>query len=367
MFDDRTFENVLNEVLAEAPEGIDTREGSIYYDAVAATVIKIAEIYTQMGTLYDQMFLKTAIGEALDLKGNERMVERKKATQAEYGFVFEGVAPPLGASFYSESGLYFTLLQYSNGTYYLESVGTGTINNDITENSIAVPVETYTELTSAKFGRLYVPAIDDETDDEYRQSIYDSIVPGENGNIQHYKNWCKEADEGVGHARIIPCADGPNTVKGVIIAADGTAASDELVAKVQAYVDPDNDGDGMGDGLGEGVANMGAHFTAVAPIKIEVPVYIEGLNISKGYTAEEARVTISNTIDNFFKELITETEDNVFIKSSALGAVIQELDCTDSYSNISLSESLDTPVYSIKFEVTDIPVLGKLIGVGDTN
>lgn len=366
MFDDRTYKNILQEVIASAPEGIDTREGSIYYDAVSATIIKIAEMYTQMSTLYDQTFLKTAIGEALDLKGDERMVERKKATQAEYGVEFEGVIPPLGASFYSESGLYFTLLQYENGAYYLESVATGTVNNDITENSIAIPVETYTDLISAKFGKLYVPAIDDESDDDYRQSIYDSIVPGENGNIQHYKNWCKEADEGVGHARIIPCADGPNTVKGVIIAADGTAASAELVAKVQNYVDPDNDGDGIGDGLGEGVANMGAHFTAVAPVKIEVPVYIEGLNISKGYTNEEAKTAISNTIDNFFKKLITETEDNVFIKSSALGADIQALDCVDSYSNLSLSESLSTPVYAIKFKVTDIPVLGKLCGVGDT-
>lgn len=360
MFDDRTFENILREVLASAPEGIDTREGSIYYDAVAATIIKIAEMYTQMGTLYDQMFLKTAIGEALDLKGNERMVERKKATKAEYGFVFEGTAPPLGASFYSESGLYFTLLQYSSGTYYLESVSTGTVNNEIAENAIAVPVETYTDLTSAKFGKLYVPAIDDETDDEYRQSIYDSIVPGENGNIQHYKNWCKEADEGVGFARIVPCANGPNTVKGVIIAADGSAASDELVAKVQAYVDPDNDGDGIGDGLGEGAANIGAHFIAAKPNEHAFKVKIGGLTAADGYKTADTIEPIKVAVTQMFKDIILSGDDTVSINSSEVGAVVQALDCVKSYNTILILDN-DTEGYKWDIGVNVIPILSEVI------
>lgn len=360
MFDDRTFENILREVLASAPEGIDTREGSIYYDAVAATIIKIAEMYTQMGTLYDQMFLKTAIGEALDLKGNERMVERKKATKAEYGFVFEGTAPPLGASFYSESGLYFTLLQYSSGTYYLESVGTGTVNNEIAENAIAIPVETYTDLTAAKFGKLYVPAIDDETDDEYRQSIYDSIVPGENGNIQHYKNWCKEADEGVGFARIVPCANGPNTVKGIIIAADGSAASDELVAKVQAYVDPDDDGDGIGDGLGEGVANIGAHFIAAKPNEHAFKVKIGGLVAADGYNAADTIEPIKVAVTQMFKDIILSGDDTVSINSSEVGAVVQALDCVNSYNTILILDN-DTEGYKWDIGVNVIPILSEVI------
>lgn len=36
LFADRTYEAILAEMLAQAPAGVDTRQGSIYFDAVAA-------------------------------------------------------------------------------------------------------------------------------------------------------------------------------------------------------------------------------------------------------------------------------------------------------------------------------------------
>lgn len=50
--------------------------------------------------------------ESLELIGAERLVDRKQPTHAEYSFVYEGDIPPLGAMFFSEGGLYFTLLQH---------------------------------------------------------------------------------------------------------------------------------------------------------------------------------------------------------------------------------------------------------------
>ena len=41
MFEDRTYENLLEEVLEEAPEDIDTRQCSIFFDYVYAVTIKI--------------------------------------------------------------------------------------------------------------------------------------------------------------------------------------------------------------------------------------------------------------------------------------------------------------------------------------
>lgn len=361
MFEEMTYENILTDLLDTVAEDVDTREGSIYYDAVNAFAIKSADLFAQVGVLYEQLQLSTATGESLELIGAERLVKRKDATHAEYNFIWEGEVPPLGAMFYSENGMYFNLLQADNETYYLESVETGTENNNVTIGTKAIPTETYTDLKAASFGELIIPAIDAQTDDEYRQSIIDSIVPGENGNIQHYKNWCREVDSAVGNPRIIPCADGPNTVKAVIITTDGKAASRTLLDKIQAYVDPDNDGDGMGDGLGEGVANIGAHFTAIAPNEVKLNVYINGLILSKKYDTGQVKTLIINCIENYFKDLIIRDNNYISVKASEMGAKIQALDCVDSYNYITFSDT--ELIYSKDFGITDIPVLGNLIGV----
>ena len=63
MFENFTYENILSDVLARAHDDIDTREGSIFYDAVSAVTIKIAELYTQLEMLYANVNLSTAEGE----------------------------------------------------------------------------------------------------------------------------------------------------------------------------------------------------------------------------------------------------------------------------------------------------------------
>lgn len=356
-----TYENIISVLLESAPEGIDTREGSIYYDAVNAFALRCAEMFVpQAQFLYEQLQLDTAIGDALDGIGSERLVTRKSASKAEYAFIYEGEVPPLGSMFYSEEGLYFTLLQSSKGTYYLESVETGTINNNVVVGTKAIPTETFTDLKAASFGELLIQAVDDETDEAYRQSIIDSIVPGENGNIQHYKNWCREADNSVGQARIFPCYDGPNTVVAFITGVDGLPASDELVAKVQQYVDPDDDGDGIGDGLGEGAANIGAHFRAVAAIEATIPITIVGLEITEGYTFDNVSDGVKAIIGEYFKELALSDEKNIVIKSSVVGAKIQSLDCVDSFISISLQINTAPNTYIQELYEYEIPIVGKV-------
>lgn len=356
-----TYENIINALLENAPNDVDTREGSIYHDAVNAFALRCAEMFMPQAVfLYEQLQLETATGEALDIIGSERLVSRKSASKAEYAFIYEGEVPPLGSMFYSEDGTYFTLMQYDDGLYYLESVETGTENNNVVQGTKAVPTETFTSLKAASFGELLIQAIDDETDEQYRQSIIDSIVPGENGNIQHYKDWCKEADSSVGQARIFPCYDGPNTVVAFITGADGLPASDELIAKVQRYVDPDDDGDGIGDGLGEGAANIGAHFRAVSSVKATIPITIIGLVITDGYTFDDVTENVKSVISEYFKELSLSDEKHIVIKSSVVGAKIQALDCVDSFISISLQINTAPNTYTHELYEYEIPIVGKV-------
>ena len=46
----KSYEDILKEVLNNAPPGIDTRQGSIYYDSIAGICLTIARLYTDIET-----------------------------------------------------------------------------------------------------------------------------------------------------------------------------------------------------------------------------------------------------------------------------------------------------------------------------
>ena len=133
-------------------------------------------------------------------------------------------------------------------------------------------------LKNARFGAIYENGTDREDDESLRTRVQEKIAgPAENGNKQHYKTWCESID-GIGHARIYPLWNGPNTVKAVLIDSAGRACSGSKNCRGSAVHRPGHQRlhrhrDGytytVGDGLGEGVANLGAHFTAVSAREIK--------------------------------------------------------------------------------------------------
>ena len=98
MFEDYTYERLLEDVLANAPEGIDTRQGSIFYDAVSGVLIKVAKLYTDLDLVVELSRLTTTTGDALDAKAGEYGITRLAATRAKYLAEFEGVTPEPGGT-----------------------------------------------------------------------------------------------------------------------------------------------------------------------------------------------------------------------------------------------------------------------------
>ncbi len=78
----QTFEKCLTELLERVPDDVDKREGSVIYDALAPTALKLAETYWDMAVLYRRTFAATADGIDLEKRVNEHGVERKKSWQS---------------------------------------------------------------------------------------------------------------------------------------------------------------------------------------------------------------------------------------------------------------------------------------------
>ncbi len=337
MFSEYTYENLLAEAIANAPKGIDTRPGSIFYDAISAPLMRIAMLYADISYIADLVSIDTATGEYLDLKASEHSVARLQATECCYFVSFEGTTPEVGERFFAD-GIYFVLRKTGENVLYLEAEIAGTAANGIYSGTPAIPVNNISGLVSATFGEVMEIGSDAETDVSLRERLQEKISgPAENGNKQHYRTWCEEED-GVGRARIIPLWNGPNTVKGIIIDTDGTPAEATVIQRIQAKIDPDNDGDGEGDGLGEGYANLGAHFTAVAPETCVVNIDIDA-ELASGATALQAADEVRAAVVAYLKKLTLNTPDDVpiIVRRSEIGALITGLPTIIDYTLLTLN------------------------------
>ena len=362
-FEDRTFDNILAEMLAMAPDGVDTRQGSIYYDAVAACALKLANFYVDASCILDLVFVWSATGEYLDRRGAECGLERNAATNARYFYVYEGTRPSAGTRFFTD-GLFFTLEEARDGTLYLVVESPGESSNIVLARTPATPVNAIPGLTVSEFGRLDEPGADKESDESYRTRIQEKIAgPAQNGNKQHYKTWC-ESVEGIGRARITPLWNGPNTVKATLITPLGRAPSAAVVAEVQEYVDPAEKGytavvNGktyiVGDGLGEGAANMGAHFTATAAETVDISLTV---NVELAKTAARSSVEdeIKSAVENYFKTLALEAEENTVVRITAIGAIISSIDSVLDYNGLTLNGIAD----NIIIDESSVPELSEV-------
>ena len=337
MFEEYTYEKLLEDVLANAPSNIDTRPGSIFYDSVSGILLIIAQLYVDIGMIGELINIDTTSGEFLDKKARDYGVTRLPATSCCYYVTFEGAEPEVGERFYTD-GQYFVLRKNQEGTLYLEAETAGTGANGIYSGTAAIPVNNILGLTASTFGELMDPGTDEESDDDLRERIQAKLAgPSENGNKSHYRTWC-ESIEGVGRARIIPLWNGPNTVKGILITPSGTPAGNAVIKRVQEYIDPDEDGDGEGDGLGEGVANIGAHFTAVAPEKCTINIELDAF-IKSGATEQQAISDVTASVTEHLKGLALNTPDDeeIVVRISTIGALISGVSSILDYRNLKIN------------------------------
>ena len=198
MFEEMTYENILNDMLSRVTSDVDKREGSVIYDALAPCAYKLAEMYFQLSNYANLFFTDTAVGEFLDRKAADHGIVRKPATKAVRKVVTTG-SVDIGTRW----GL--------NGTTYI-------ITTKISETEYEAECEQYGELGNAYTGELdnidYVNGVtatltdiitsgeDEETDENLRLRLYVYLQrPATSGNADNYIQWALEVP-GVGNVKV---------------------------------------------------------------------------------------------------------------------------------------------------------------------
>lgn len=351
MYENQTYEGILNRALENVPQDIDKRQGSIIYDALAPACIEIAQMYVELDNMLELVFAHTSSGEYLDKRCNEIGITRKPATKAVRKGIFGGVVPPVGSRF-NCGDLTYKVTNVSGGMsdVLLECEQVGSIGNE--NSGDLIPITEIPDLTSADLdAAIVIPGEDEESDEELLKRFNIRVKKSStSGNVSHYMEWANEV--GVGAVRVIPQpGDVKNSVKLLIVDSEMVAASDTLVQEVQKHIDPNS------EGLGYGQAPIGACCTVEKAQSLTFNITAD----VSGVQPDSIQQKFKDKITEYFHTLITDnwqTQDSYKVSSAKIGAILLQIvgeASGDDYDNLVINGGTDS------ITLTDqIPVVGEV-------
>lgn len=340
-----TYEEILQRCLDRIPNTIDKRQGSIIYDALAPCCVELAQMYIELSGIYDQVFIDTAVGEALDKLVEQNGVKRKDATYALRKGEFNMVVPVDNR--FSDGENTYIVIENIVGTNnsILRCEQAGVVGNSYYGS--LTPITYLQGLTRAELTDIIDMGDDVESDEDLRVRYMESVTAPEfGGNVSDYQNKVKSLT-GVGGCKVVPIWNGGGTVKLIITNSQGGVPTSSLVNDVQEAVDPNQDQQGLG------IAPIGHVVTVEGAVARNITVSAT-FTLESGVDPTDIQDSVNNIVDNYFKSLSTnwDKEDNLIARISQLETrllgVAGVLDITNtkmnnSSSNLSL-ESNEIPV-----------------------
>ena len=308
--DKYTFKYLMESALDNVPDGLDKREGSIIYDALAPACYELAEHYMELKKILENTFISTASNEYLDLRAAEQGLKRYAASHAvkRGDFLTSSGNPaviPIGSRF---SVISDTLnLNYEVTEAYLDEFGAvvpgayrmtceeaGTQGNSYI--GPLIPITFIPNLKTATLSDLLVPARDEETDDELRARYF--LVVNDKpfgGNLAQYDELLKSID-GVGEVQIYPVWNGGGSVKLSVIDAEYNIITNDFITTLQNMIDPTPQGTGLG------LAPIGHTVTVTTPTEKIIDVTATVV-LDSGYTLGQVTPLIEDAIENYLRGL----------------------------------------------------------------
>jgi uncharacterized phage protein gp47/JayE len=261
--EDKTFDIILDRMLSKVPDGIDKREGSVIYDALAPAAAELAQVYIELYSAKNSLSPDTSTGDELTEYAYERGVFRKGATKSIRKGIFN-TNIPLNSRFSAQNNTFKAIEHISNFEYKLECEQAGEEGNIYT--GPLSPIDYIEGLNSAELTDVLVPGVNEESDEQLRNRLRQNFIdPAQDGNIAQYKQWAGDY-EGIGAAKVFPLWNGGNTVKVAITNRLFQVADSTLVNEFQEYLDPGS------QGLGNGKAPLGSKVTVTGGVRKDINI-----------------------------------------------------------------------------------------------
>lgn len=300
MYENQTYEIILERMLDRVPDDVDKREGSVIYNACAPAAWELAAMYAELGLNMELSFADTASGEYLSRRVAEFGVNRKQASKAKRKGTFcdangQPLDVPIGSRYAIENISFIATSKVEAGSFILECEQSGSIGNKVF--GALLPIDYVEKMARAELGDILVPGDDIESDESLRQRYIKAVnEPAFGGNVSDYIQKITAID-GVGATKVFPVWKGGGTVKCTVITSEWTAPPQSMIDDIQTTVDPTQN-----SGKGLGIAPIGHAVTiaAVKPMLIDVTTKIV---LDTGMTIGQVEGDIKKVIEAYFLNL----------------------------------------------------------------
>lgn len=243
LFENQTPELIRSRILERIGTKMQTREGSFTYDVVSSVSFELWRVMMTIDELVDAFYVDEYSGKYLDEHAALFGLTRREGSYATAAISFAGAAGtivPEGTSFFTQSGLEFTL---DDTVVLVDGSGTGNLTAAQPGASYNVDAGEINQVLKSIVGleSCQSTAAAGGSDPESDAALYSRIVPrrqntATSGNEAHYKEWALECD-GVGAAKVTGLWAGPGTVRVIIAGYDFTPVDDEIVGACAAHIE----------------------------------------------------------------------------------------------------------------------------------
>lgn len=297
MYENITFEVILQRMLDQVPNTVDKREGSIIYNALAPAAVELQNMYIEFDWILNQSFADTAQRDYLIRRCAERGIIPEEATKAILQGNFN-IDVPINSRFSLDNLNYKAIEKISTGVFKMECETAGEIGNQTL--GTLIPIEYIDGLTSAELTAVLIPGEDEEDTEVLRQRYLDSFKTNPyGGNKQDYIQKTN-ALPGVGSTKPTPIWNGGGTVKLTILDSAFNKASSTLIETVQEAIDPSSS-----PGQGLGIAPIGHVVTVDTATEITVNIATI-VTLDTGYTWGMVEPDVLAAMEAYLLEIRTD-------------------------------------------------------------
>lgn len=406
MFENKTYEALLQSALSRVSPALDKREGSMVMNGVAPSMAELAQLFIGLDFVFTATYIATAPREYLIKRGQDRNMPPEAATCAVSRAEFN-VEVPIGARF-SCDDLNFTVVERmsiaedtsTNLSYRVICETPGAAANGYT--GTLIPIDYVDGLTRAELVELLIPGEDEEDTEVYRQRLLDSYQSQAFGGNQTAYIEKVTAIPGVGSLKVHPVWNGglnpasliPNddvtqwynsivgaleppvaawltaiytaakdkllttggTVKLVILASNNTVPSSTLLDEIQTAVDPvENAGEGLG------LAPIGHVVTVAGVLPEQVDIELN-LTYAPGWNWAAVKSYVEAVIDEYFEELAKSwaSSDHLTVRISHIESRILA-GCSNMVTDLT-GTTINGEETNLVLDADSIPVRGDVSG-----
>lgn len=296
MFENMSYEGILQRMLDRVPSTFDKREGSIIFDALAPAAMEMMSMYIELERVLKETFADTASREYLIKRVAERGITPYPASKASLKAKVtpENLELTMGSRFSLNELNYTVTSKIEDGFYVVECETEGSIGNKYFGSLI--PIDYIDGLQSIELVELLIPGEDEESTDSIRKRYFETFGSQAYGGNQKDYIQKTNAISGVGATKVTPIWNGGGTVLLIILNSEFGKASSTLIQKVQEDIDPTQ------DASGQGIAPIGHIVTVRTADEVEINISTN-ITFQEGYSFNGAKNAITEAIEAYLLEI----------------------------------------------------------------